>query len=284
LVSRVAGKKSLVHYHSGEARDHFARSRIARDVVGAADGLVVPSGYLAAVFRGSGLNAVVVPNLLDLSQFSYRLREPLSPRLICSRGFHPYYGVDAVIRAFHVVQRDYPAARLCLLGQGRDEPTVRSLVAQFELKQVEFAGAIPHQEIARYYNENDIFINASWLDNAPVSILEAFASGTPVVTTAPEGMRYLVEHERTGLLCAPGDWLALAENVVRLLREPGLVSHLSRNAHEECQRHCWERVRPQWLEVYRSLCVSMRPAQERPAQSFVHCRPSKKVKLDIHQC
>jgi glycosyltransferase involved in cell wall biosynthesis len=49
----------------------------------------------------------------------------------------------------------------------------------------------------------DIFVNASWLDNMPVSILEAFASVTAVITTGPEGIRYIVEHERTGLLSEP---------------------------------------------------------------------------------
>jgi hypothetical protein len=87
----------------------------------------------------------------------------------------------------------------------------------------------------------------------PVSILEAFASGTPVVTTAPEGMLYLVEHERTGLLSEPGDAEALAGNVMRLLREPELASRLAFNAHEEVQRYSWKIVRQQWLETYHSL-------------------------------
>jgi len=87
----------------------------------------------------------------------------------------------------------------------------------------------------------------------PVSILEAFASGTPVVSTAPEGIRYLVENERTGLLSATGDWQALAHNVIRLLREPELAGRLAQNAHEESMRYRWTAVRNQWLQVYRAL-------------------------------
>ena len=87
----------------------------------------------------------------------------------------------------------------------------------------------------------------------PVSILEAFAAGTPVVTTAPEGIRYIVEHDRTGLLSPPGDWEALAENVLRLLREPCLAAELAQNAWQKSQAYRWEAVRDQWLNVYRSL-------------------------------
>ena len=102
-------------------------------------------------------------------------------------------------------------------------------------------------------DQADIFINASRLDNMPVSVLEAFASGTPVVTTAPEGMRYLVEHERTGMLSEPGDAEALARNVIRLLQEPELACQLASNAHEQLSRYCWGAVREQWLDVYHSL-------------------------------
>lgn len=87
----------------------------------------------------------------------------------------------------------------------------------------------------------------------PVSILEAFASGIPVASTAPEGMRYLIEHERTGLLSEPDNAGALAQNVIRLLREPGLSSGIALKAFEESERYRWTAVREKWLEVYRSL-------------------------------
>jgi glycosyltransferase involved in cell wall biosynthesis len=218
-----------------------------------ADRLVVPSGYLANVFREFGLQARVVPNIVDLKQFSFRERKPLRPRLVCTRGFHPYYCLDLVVRAFAEIQQAFPEARLELVGKGRMEQQIRNLVDELKLSGVNFAGAVPHHEIARFYDGADIYINASSLDNMPVSILEAFASGTPVVSTAPEGMSYLVEHERTGLLSEPGDARALAENVMRLLREPELASRLALNAHEEMKRYSWDTVRQQWLEIYCSL-------------------------------
>jgi len=158
-----------------------------------------------------------------------------------------------VVRALAEIQQLFPEAKLDLLGKGFMEPQIRNLAHELKLSGINFAGAVPHSEIARYYNTADIFINASSLDNAPVSILEAFASGTPVVTTAPEGMTYLVEHERTGLLSEPGNARALAENAMRLLREPALASHLAFNAREEVKRYSWGAVRQQWLDLYRSL-------------------------------
>ena len=255
LVARLRRKPALIHYHSGEASDHLKRSPAARFVLSRTDLLVVPSGYLAAVFRRFGLDAKVVPNMVDLSQFVFRLRTPLHPHLVCTRGFHPYYAVDVVVRAFAEVQKTYPEARLDLVGGGPEESRIRELVTQLGLSHVEFRGVASRREMPRFYDRADIFINASCLDNMPVSILEAFASGTPVVTTAPDGIRYLVDHERTGLLSAPDDAQALARNVIRVLQDQALATTLVYNAREELQNYTWSTVREQWLKLYHSIAA-----------------------------
>lgn len=242
----------MIHYHSGAARDHLRRFRTAR-LMGKVDKLIVPSGFLLDVFREFGLNAQVVPNIVDLSQFSFRERTPLRPHLICPRGFHHYYCVDIVVRAFAEVQRKFPLARLDLVGQGPLEGRIRKLVSELNLRNVNFMGVASRQEIPRLYDTSDIFINASHLDNMPVSILEAFASGTPVVSTAPEGIRYIIKHEQTGLLSEPGDAAGLAQNVIRLLSDPGLASRIALNAHEQSRQYSWTAVREQWLQIYRSM-------------------------------
>ncbi|HEX6803386.1 MAG TPA: glycosyltransferase [Terriglobales bacterium] len=253
VIARMRGKKALIHYHSGEARDHLRRFRATRSLLAKADLLVVPSGYLVDVFREFGLEAKVVPNIIDLSQFSFRLRSPVRPRLVCTRGFHPYYCVDVVVKAFAEVQRAYPEATLDLVGGGPQEAEIREWVRRLGVSNVTFSGVVSRPEIGRYYERADIFINASQLDNMPVSVLEAFASGTPVVTTSPEGMNYIVDHERTGLLSTAGDAHALAQNVLRTLKDQELSAKLSSNAYQQAQRYCWSAVRKQWLELYRSL-------------------------------
>ncbi|HXM10912.1 MAG TPA: glycosyltransferase family 4 protein [Terriglobales bacterium] len=253
FFARLRGVKSLINYHSGEARDHLRRFRSGRFVLARVNKIIVPSGYLVDVFREFGLSASAVPNIVDLAQFRYRQRAPLRPHLVCTRGFSPYYSVDVVVRAFAEVKKEFPEARLDLVGDGPLEPDIRKLVAELNLTTVNFAGVASRQQIGQYYDRADIFLNASWLDNMPLSILEAFAAGTPVVTTSPECMPYLVEHERTGLLSPVGDHKALAANVIRLLRDPALAANLERNGHDESQKYTWENVREQWVNAYRAL-------------------------------
>jgi glycosyltransferase involved in cell wall biosynthesis len=264
LIARMRGKKTLINYRSGEARDHLRKSWIARRVLRATDRVIVPSGYLVDVFHEFGLDAQAVANIVDLSQFKFRVRNPVRPDLICTRGFHPYYGIDVLVKAFAEVKQAYPDAQLSLVGGGAEEANIRSLVDSLRLSGVRFAGVASRQQIGALYDEADIFVNASNLDNMPVSVLEAFAAGTPVVTTAPEGMKYIVTHEQTGLLSAPGDVSALAQNILRMLKEPELSERMARKAFEQSSAYRWEAVRKQWLKVYSDL--SGKSAEQRNQQ------------------
>jgi glycosyltransferase involved in cell wall biosynthesis len=253
LVARIRGKKTLINYHSGEARDHLQRSAIARAILRRADQVVTPSAFLVDVFREFGLAAEAIPNNVDFSQFTYRPRSPLRPHLVCTRGFHTYYSIDVVVKAFAQVRKEFPSAQLDLVGGGPLESSIRQLVSSMNLSGVKFCGVISRLEIGKCYDRADIFVNASRLDNMPISVLEAFASGTPVISTSPPGMRYLVDDGRTGLLSELGDPDALAENVLRILRDPQFGSRLAANAFEELCRYRWELVREQWLHAYRAL-------------------------------
>jgi glycosyltransferase involved in cell wall biosynthesis len=251
LIGKFRGNKILLNYHSGDARDHMRRFCSAIFVLSHVDRIVVPSKYLVDVLGEFGLTAVVVPNLVDLSQFRYRPRRQLRPHLICPRGFSTYYSIDVVVRAFAEVKRVYSDAKLDLVGEGPLEGQIRNLVAKMKLTDVRFTGIASRQEIGHYYDQSDIFINASCVDAMPVSVIEAFRAGTPVVTTSPEAMPYLVEHERTGLLSAVGDEKALAANVIRLLGDGQLAVKLAETAYQESHKYEWGVVRQRWLNLYR---------------------------------
>ena len=252
-IARARGAKVLINYRSGEARDHLTHWRTARAVLRRADLVVAPSGYLRDVFAEFGLSAQVVPNLVDLSQFHYRRRQPLRPRFVCTRGFGQYYRLDLVVRAFQEIQRRFPAATLTLAGGGPLEAQVRALARELRLEAVTFAGPVARDRIGVCYDEADVFLNASEVDNMPVSVLEAFAAGTPVVTTAAGGIPYIVEHERTGLLSPPGDWQALARHAIRVVEDESLAARLAENAHAESRRYHWDVVSGEWLRLYENI-------------------------------
>jgi glycosyltransferase involved in cell wall biosynthesis len=253
VVARLLKKRILINYRSGRGAEHLSRSRIARFVLKNSDAVVVPSKYLVEAFSAYGVPAIAIPNVVDSGEFKYRNRNRFRPWLICTRNFASYYGIDIVIRAFARVLSEFPEARLCLVGTGKCEAELRHLALHLNVPQVEFIGRMPPNMMPSRYDDSDIFINGSSIDNAPSSIIEAFCCGLPVVSTNAGGIRHLVRHESTGLLSEPGDWVSLAENVIRLVRDQGLARKLVANGRRAAQQHAWAIVRGHWLTIYQTL-------------------------------
>jgi glycosyltransferase involved in cell wall biosynthesis len=109
------------------------------------------------------------------------------------------------------------------------------------------------QDIARHYADADIYVQAPAIDNMPLSVLEAFASGMPVVSTNVGGVPTILSHGVHGLLAPENDADALAACVVRLLENPDYARRLAAAAHRTCAGYGWPIVREGWLAAYQSL-------------------------------
>jgi glycosyltransferase involved in cell wall biosynthesis len=255
LLGRLMGKKVVVNYRSGEAADHLARwGWHVRPLLRLAHAIVTPSEYLVRVFAGHGLRAESVENFVDLDTIPFRTREHPAPRLLANRNFESLYNVACVVRAFALVQKEIPSATLTLVGTGSRRAELEGLVDELGLRGVRFAGAVPPEEMARLYGEADLYLNAPDIDNMPNSIIEAFAAGLPVVSTAAGGIPYVVRDGVDGLLVPVGDSAALAAAALRVLREPGLAGRLTAAARARAAgTYSWDAVRLRWLALYRRL-------------------------------
>jgi glycosyltransferase involved in cell wall biosynthesis len=90
----------------------------------------------------------------------------------------------------------------------------------------------------------------------PLSLLESFASGLPVVTTDAGGISYLVQDGETGLVVRKGDYEAMAASALRLLEDDELAMKITSQAREEVRRYSWDAVRGEWLAVYQELACA----------------------------
>jgi glycosyltransferase involved in cell wall biosynthesis len=268
LIAKLFGRPVVFNYHSGEAPDHLRRSALARQVMRKWVGLnVVPSAFLREVLRGFGISARVVPNTVDVHQFAYRVRDPLQPRLLCTRNFEEMYNVACVLRAFARVQARYPHATLTLVGGGSQEDSLRALAFHLKLRNVTFTGAVTPAEISRHYDEADVFVQAPRIDNMPLSLLEAFASGLPVVSTDVGGVPYILTHGVHGLLAPDDDDEAIAAWVLTLIESPSYAQRLASAAHASCSAYTWSVAREGWLAAYETAMGSKRPSTVTPEPS-----------------
>ncbi len=253
IVARLLGRPVILNYHSGEAPDHLSRSWVARYVLKRWVNLnVVPSPFLREVFARFAIPATVVANTIDLREFRYRVRDPLQPRILSTRNLEPLYNVACVLRAFAVVQARYPDASLTLVGSGSQREALEGLATELRLRHVTFAGRVPPSEIHRYYATADIYVQTPTIDNMPLSVLEAFASGLPVVSTRVGGVPAMLTDSVHGLLAPDDDADAVASRIIRLLERPDEARRLAEAARHTLTKYEWRLVREGWLTAYRT--------------------------------
>jgi len=251
VAAKILGKRTILNYHSGEAGDHLAHwGVLVHPWLRRVDEIVVPSAYLREVFGRFGYQARVIHNVVDLSRFRFRERTELGPRLLSMRNLEAHYRIDVVIRAFALVKRQHPDASLVVAGYGSEEKRLRRLVESLGTEGVRFVGRYAPEDAPQLYADADVFLNASDVDNQPVSLLEAFASGLPVISTPTGDIGAMLEAGAAGVIVRRGDPVAMAGAVEELLANPMRALELSRRARDGLHRFTWPQVRNGWAEVY----------------------------------
>ncbi|MCM8595402.1 glycosyltransferase [Accumulibacter sp.] len=255
LVAQIRKTPVIVNYRGGQADSFLARApRHVRSLLGAAALRVTPSPFLERVFARHGLPAEVIPNIIDLTRFAPSPERSFgdAPHLVITRNLESIYDVPTAIRAFKRIRVVFPRARLTIAGSGPELARLQALVRALDLQDsVHFAGRIANEAIPALYASADCMLNPSTVDNMPISILEAFASGVPVVSTSAGGIPDIVTHGVSGLLVPVGDEEAMAREALRVLRDRHLAEGLRNVGLQQAARYAWPTVREQWLGAYR---------------------------------
>jgi L-malate glycosyltransferase len=256
-VAALRGTPVVLNYRGGGAQAFLARhaTRVRRLVERARAALIVPSGFLAQVFVRHGMPAEIVPNVVDLSRFRPRgalAGDPRgAPHLIVTRNLEDIYDVPTALRAFVHVRAAHAGARLTIAGSGPRRAALEALAAELGVGDaVRFSGRIDNERIADLYREADLLLNPATVDNMPISLLEAMASGVPIVSTDVGGVPFLVAHGRQALLVPPRDPHAMAGAALRLLGDAALAQRLRCEGLAHAATFAWDKVRPRLFEVY----------------------------------
>jgi glycosyltransferase involved in cell wall biosynthesis len=121
------------------------------------------------------------------------------------------------------------------------------------------------------YDSHDLFVQTPSVDNMPLSVLEAFACGLPVVSTEAGGVPTILTHGVHGLLARVDDHESIASGVLTLLDNPEMADRLARAAHATCDAYTWPVVREQWLRAYRGIARVEPERTRRQSAEHVGC-------------
>jgi len=244
----------FINYRGGKAREFFSSAwpYIKRDI-NCAEQILVPSRFLKEVFSEFGVQATIVPNIINMDLFTFKAPTLSAENLhiIVTRNLEGIYDNATAIRAFALVKNLYPQAKLTVAGSGPLANQLHALARELQLTEnVTFSGRLDREQMAHLYQSADIMINPSTIDNMPNSILEALACGVLVVTTNVGGIPYMVDHQKDALLVDPRQPELMCEAIESLLKSNKLANKQAQAGYEKVQAYQSHQVIPLLENLY----------------------------------
>ncbi len=254
LCCRLLNKKYISILRGGELPARLDRSPVLSKMIFHYSYFnVSPSGYLYDAFCKRGFDKLkVIPNNIHIVDYQFIQRKQYLPRLLWVRAFDKTYNCEMAVEVLALLLKDYPEARLCMVGPDKDGSmeNVKKLADQLDVSNaLTITGRLSKKDWWTLSREYDIFINTTNADNTPVSVIEAMALGLAVVTTNVGGIPHLLSEGEEALLVEKGDAKGMAEAIKRIIACPVAAEQMCIKARAKVETFDWAVVKKQWQEV-----------------------------------
>lgn len=205
-------------------------------------------------------------NGVDLSQFGpkkvakkyfrkYKIPENVPIVLYVGR-VDPEKSIGEVVLAFEEVAQQIPEAVMVVAGDGTDRKRLMDLAESLGLKErVRFLGRVMPPDLMEIYRMATVFVTASTTETQGIVLIEAAATGLPLVAVDAGAVRELCQNRKNGALCRPKDTLQMARAIMRIIKDRELRQSYSEGSLEIAKKHDLNRTLQRFEEIYEEAIV-----------------------------
>ena len=245
--------------HARLKLDYKVLAPVFRRIWKKADALVACSrGLKARALRFlPSVSIDVIPNGVDLEVFrpTEARRKSDTLRLLTVGRLSVTKRVQMLIDAVEILHRAGLKLRFTVAGGGQSEQQLRETVSEKGLGDIiEIAGRVGTENMPQLYRDNDIFISASMQEGMSNAMLEAMASGLPIITTACEGVAELIADN--GVVTEQADAGSIADAVKTLAGDEKRCEAMRTAARRQAEKFTWRSSANQYIEIYRKVIES----------------------------
>lgn len=160
--------------------------------------------------------------------------------------------LDRMINVLHFLKKDVPNVKLLLVGSdwGEKEKLVKLGQQLGVIKNMEFPGAVRHEKIDKYLSRADAFLLSSEYEGFGMSVLEAMASGLPVIVSDIDPMKEIINNGRNGYIVNFDNEKDVAELLTKLLNNKKLKEKVGEEAKKSTKKYDWNNIIKRMEEIY----------------------------------
>lgn len=262
-VLMLQGENDLFNFDEA----HWTVDRLRPIVIKESTQIVAQTAYQRDFLEKEyGVTPVVLPNGVDVERFKPTPKDearnrlgldPSSKYVVSVGAFLPFKGFDHLIHAFARVLERIPDSRLLLLGDGAQRKKLRKLVRDLKMgDNVLFQGWVPYEEMPYYLSASDVFVHPSASEGFPNVVLEAMASGMPIVMSNVVGLGDYFEDNRNCFFVPSRDEKSLEEKVLLLLRDDSLAEEMRERNLEDVKKLDWSVFAEKLEEILEGVAES----------------------------
>ncbi len=252
-LCRLFRLKYVPILHGGNLPERINRSKtLSRDLFCNAYKNVSPSNYLKVAFEKKGYQTELIPNVLEIENYSFKQRDTIAPKLLYVRSFADIYNPTMAVKVLYELKKSHSEAELCMVGPDKDGTLlkVKEMITDLKLEDsVTITGVLSREKWHKLSENYDIFINTTNFDNTPVSVLEAMALGLPIVSTNAGGIPYLIDNEKDGVLVTKDAASEMTEAILSLMSSNKKAQEISKNARTKVEQYGWDSVKHKWFDI-----------------------------------
>ena len=271
IVTRQSNPKELNPNEKMMLRFNRLLRRYETKLMKQSDALIAVSRYtvgeLTELYGIEEEKIHVIYNGVDINKFKPRpdraelrrefgLEEEKKIVLFVGRLYHRK-GLEILLRSIPPIIQEFGDVKFAISGTGfkKKEQSLRELAKQLEIEDyVTFLGYVPDEKLPSLYSASDIFVLPAIYENFPFAILEAQATGLPVVSTKVGGIPEFLADKENGFLIDPGDEKQLTQRVLTLLQDPKLAEEMGRRGRKLIEeKFAWRLITSQVIDLYHKL-------------------------------
>jgi L-malate glycosyltransferase len=196
----------------------------------------------------------VIPNGVELERFKpVKNRQKIEDLRILTVGrLSVTKRIEMLVSAVELIRKQFPVATLKIAGGGGLENRLRQFIKDKGMEDcVTVLGIIPAEQMPELYRQSDIFISASEQEGMSNAMLEAMASGVPIITTRCEGVQELIADN--GIVVEQADAKSIADAVINLAKDEGAYNAMCVAARKQAENFSWQKVAEEYLKHYRNI-------------------------------
>lgn len=227
----------------------FLKKQISKIILKNADAIMVLSQNMKNEIRTlceCENKLIILPNGVNIEDFRPHPRNynsKMKKNLIFVGTLRPIKGVRYLIEAFKIISNKRHDVQLNIVGDGEERDILERLTVSYGLAEsVNFIGGVSSNKIPEYLADADIFVLPSLSEGMPLVILEAMASGLPIIATGVGGLPDILQNGDNGFLVQPRSPGLIAEKILYLLENENVMREIAENNVTKVQQFSWRSV------------------------------------------